>query len=47
MNGGDGGSRYDSEATRIGIREGLGVEDPVDVGDRVEDEARGEEVDEA
>ena len=47
MKGGDGDSECDSEATRIGIREGVGVEDPVDVGDRVEDEVRGQEVDEA
>lgn len=28
-------SKCDSEATRTGIREGLGIEDPVGVGDRV------------
>ena len=47
VDGGDSGGEYDSEATRTGIREGLGVEDPVGVGDRVGGGVRGDEVDEA
>ena len=41
MDGGDSG-----EATRIGIREGLDVKDPVGVGDRVGGGVRGDEVNE-
>ena len=47
VDGGDGGSECDGEATRIDIREGLSIEDPVGVGDRVGGGVRGDEVDEA
>ena len=43
VDGSDGGSECDSEVMRTGIREGLGIEDPVSVGDRVGGGVRGNE----